>query len=333
MVIVIGGTGLVGSHLLCNLAQEEEQIVATFQRSHKIEQVRQVFMHYFPDNGNVLFGKIQWECCAVNDVYTLGELINEGDTVYHCAALVSFHRRDFDRLMKINREGTANVVNACLDKKAKILGYISSTAAIGGEQGKTTTEKDKWKKTPTISAYSISKHGAEKEVFRGIEEGLKVALVNPCVILGAGNWKESSLTILGQVNKGLSFYPSGANATVDARDVANVIHRLVKEEILGERFLLIGSNQNFRILFTEMANQMKKKAPSLKAGSFLLNTAWILSSVGAFIFGKRSPITKETLVSAQGTKVYSAEKIEKKLNYTFYTLEESIDNAIKGRVK
>ncbi len=333
MVIVIGGSGLVGSHLLCDLALKEDQVIATFTRKHKIEEVRQIFKHYHGENSARLFEKIGWVELSILDLVGLDELISEGDVVYHCAALVSFHKKDFYQLMKINREGTANVVNTCLANKAEILAYVSSTAAIGGEGDTEVTEKSKWKNTPTTSGYSVSKHSAEKEILRGIEEGLKAVMVNPCVILGAGNWKESSLTMLQQVDKGLSFYPPGANAIVDARDVSKALQLVVEKELQGERFLLIGGNHKFKDLFSKMALAMNKKPPSILANKGLLYFAWLMASFFSGLLGKRSPITKETIESALGTKTYSAKKFVDVFDYRFYSLDETIENAIAGRIR
>jgi dihydroflavonol-4-reductase len=332
MVIVTGGTGLVGSHLLCKLSQSETKIFATYQTKSKINRVKQIFQFYHPKQWESLWTKVEWLKVDINNIPEIEELIQFEDEVYHCAALVSFHHKDFKKLIKINREGTSNMVNVSLAKGIKKMVYVSSTAAITGGDISTVDENSKWKKSGKTSAYSISKYSAEKEVWRGIEEGLNAVMVNPCVILGAGNWDESSLTILREVHKGLKFYPTGGNAIVDARDVVNVMHELMKGEIDSQRFLLIGSNQPFKNLFDTIALKMGKKKPSIMAKRNLLNTAKIILSIGAFFRGKRSPITKETVNSACDTVVYSSEKIKKQLDYSFFTLEETIDNAIKGKI-
>ncbi len=333
MVIVIGGTGLVGSHLLLELVGTETQIVATFQTKRKIEQVKKMFRFYQTENSENLWSKIIWKKVNVNDIVGLEELISEGDEVYHCAALVSFHKRDFNRLMKVNREGTTNVVNVCLTNNIKKLCYVSSTAAVSGGADTEVSEATKWKKTPETSGYSISKYGAEREVWRGIEEGLNAVMVNPCVILGAGNWSDSSLTILGTIKKGLKFFPPGGNAIVDARDVAKVMRKLMKSEIQAERYLLIGENISFKTLFTRIAKKMKKSPPKLAVGRFGLNAARYIFGFLYLFSKKRSPITKDTVNSALSTVVYANKKCRRELNYTLSPLEDTIDNAIKGRLK
>lgn len=333
MVIVIGGTGLVGSHLLYELSQHEEKLIASYQTEKKIKKVRQLFDYYNAEQAEKFWKKIEWRKLNINDLYELDSFISEDDEVYHCAALVSFHRRDFNQLIKVNREGTTHVVNVCLAKRIKKLCYVSSTAAVSGGAENQVDEQTKWKKTPETSAYSISKNGAEREVWRGITEGLSAVIVNPCVILGAGDWGESSLTILGQIQKGLSFYPPGGNAIVDARDVAQTMRILMKSDTEAERFLLIGENVSFENLFRAIALQMGKRPPSKAVGSLGLNLARYIFGFLHLFTTKRSPITVETVNSALSTVVYSNEKCVKTLDYSFYKLDATIENAVNGRLK
>ena len=130
----------------------------------------------------------------------------------------------------------------------------------------------------------------------------------------------------------MKFFPTGGNAIVDARDVANVMVKLMSSEIHSERYLLIGSNQKFKLLFDKIADEMGKKKPSIKANKGLLNVARIVLSFFAFLQAKRSPITKETINSACDTVTYSSDKIKKAVHYTFYSLDETIENAIAGKI-
>jgi dihydroflavonol-4-reductase len=332
MVIVIGGTGLVGSHLLCELVKTESALQATYQTESKIKKVKTLFAFYFGTDAEEKWKKITWNCVSINDLVSLEELISAGDEVYHCAALVSFNRNDFNRLMKINREGTSNVVNVCLDKRIKKLAYVSSTSAVSGGNEKEVDENTKWKKSDDTSAYSISKYGAEREVWRAIYEGLSAVIVNPSVILGAGDWKESSLTILQQMEKGLAFYPPGANAIVDARDVAICLHKLMKSEIEGERFLLIGENVSFKTLFEKIAARLGKKPPSIAVGYVGLTFARLFMQFTSFLLFRKTPITVETVNSSLSSTVYVNQKVKEAIDYHFYDLDETIDNAVKGKI-
>ncbi|MEJ6616543.1 MAG: NAD-dependent epimerase, partial [Crocinitomicaceae bacterium] len=183
------------------------------------------------------------------------------------------------------------------------------------------------------SGYSISKYNAEREVWRGIEEGLNAVMVNPCVILGAGNWNDSSLTIFRTLENGLKFYPPGKNATVDARDVSNIMIALMKSDIHSERFLCIGSNQTFYTLMSEISKQLNVKAPSIKTGRFIVEVARKFSWFFSLFSSKKPSITKETVQSLFGEIAYSNAKIKAAIGFEFTSLEDTIDNALQGRIK
>ncbi len=335
MVLITGASGLVGSHLLLEILRNTtEEVTAMYRDLAKKEGVLKLFMHYAPENYEVLFDRIIWIQGDVLDVCFLDEHFQGVSTVYHCAAKVSFVQKDFLALMSVNRLGTANVVNACLDHGIKVLAYVSSTSALGSKEGEVVTEETRWEKSGATSGYSISKYSAEKEVWRGKEEGLNVVVVNPCLIIGAGNWNDSSLTLLRAVDRGLSFYATGANAVVDARLVAAAMVKLVLQKVYNERYLLIGSNITFLALFTAIATRLGKKAPHRKVSKLLMGVAWRLASFVAWCKGLPSSITKESARSAFCTTVYSSTKI----NAVFpdlknYSLEETIDNAVKGRIQ
>lgn len=332
MIFITGGTGLLGSHLLFQLSESNVHLRAIYLNEKKLENVRRVFLYYDPINGESRFNKIEWVECDILDVVTLFDRLKGITHVYHCAAIVSFQRKDYFKLMKINRQGTSNVVNCCLELGVKKLCHVSSTAAIGGEGEPVISENSKWKQSPKTSGYSISKYSAEKEVWRGVEEGLDVVIVNPCVIIGAGDWNESSLTIFRSINKGLKFYTNGANAFVDARDVTNVMVRLMNSEVKNERYLCIGENSTFKNLFDHIATALNKKKVSILVKPWMAGITWRITWIYSKITGRETTITKETARSAFNNASYDGSRIKEVLDIKFRTIDEMVSNAVKGRI-
>ena len=329
MVFVTGATGLLGTHVLVELLKRGEQIRALYRSPEKQAFVRSVFGHFFGAEADQQFQKIEWIQGDILDISSLEEGIEGCEKVFHCAALVSFKKRDFKRLMKTNKEGTANVVNVSLNAGIKQFCHVSSTAAIGRAASKEFySETDKWVNGAENSNYAISKYSAENEVWRGKEEGMDVVIVNPSVILGVGNWNESSLSIFKVVKKGLKFFTPGTNAFVDARDVAYVLCELSEQNITNERFLVISENVPFKLLFEQIAAQFGVKAPHIEVKRWMAGLAWRIEGVLAFLFGKKQNITKETAKSSMMTTKYSNEKIKSVLNYDFIPIEESVKDAV-----
>ena len=332
MIFVTGGTGLVGSHLLAELTKKDVPITAIYRNPEKIKTVQKIFEFYHKEKASKFFNKIKWEKCDVLDIPRLEELMENHDEVYHCAAIVSFKKRDFSRMIQINRYGTANMVNVALAKNIKKFCYVSSTAAVGNKDvpsDELVDEEGKWILTDETSGYSIAKYSAEKEVWRGAEEGLNVVIVNPSIVFGAGNWKESSLVIFNTIKKGLRFYSPGSNAFVDARDVARIMIQLTDNNIFNQRFLCIGENTTFKNVFETIAQRIGKSAPKHQVSKVLMGFAWRISVFWSVITFTSPAITKSSAQSAFKKIKFSNKKIREKLNYNFFDLKEMVDNAVE----
>ena len=231
MILVTGGTGLVGTHLLYDLVRSGKKVRALKRNSSDISSVKKVFSYYSSDVDE-LMKEIEWVNADLLDVYTLLDVMEGVTDVYHCAAMVSFEPKHIDEMLRVNIEGTANMVNAALEKGIRKFCHISSIATVGrSEHGAVSTEETFWKSSPDNSNYAISKYGAEREVWRAAEEGLNVVIVNPSLIIGAGNWQQSSSNMFSKAYKGIKFYTDGENGFVDVRDVASVAIKLMESKI------------------------------------------------------------------------------------------------------
>ena len=333
MVFVTGGTGLLGSHLIFSLLTSGEKVRAIYRDASKIQHVSRLFEFY---SSSHLFNEIEWVSCDVLDVVTLEIAMTGCNEVYHCAAKVSFLSKDFQSMLKINREGTANVVNCALALSVERFCYVSSTAAVGKTSDSSGSyfviETNKWIATDPHSGYAISKYVAENEVWRGVEEGLNAVIINPSVILGPASWNESSMTIFRTLSKGLKFYTAGSNAFVDVRDVVKAMRTLMNTPTsFQQRYLCTGTNISFLNLFQLIAKEMKIKPPYLFAGTILSGLAWRVSSIIGWFTGKVS-ITKDSAKSAQSNVVYDSSKLISTLNFHFNSLEDTIQHAVEGRL-
>lgn len=327
MIFVTGGSGLVGSHLLNQLTKQNKSVCALKREGSNTELVRQLFAHY----GNSHFDAIDWVDGDITEPASLTDALAGCTEVYHCAALVSFDPRDANVLYKLNVEGTANVVNACLEAGVKRLCHVSSTAATGAPtNNEPVTEKYKWE-NKNGSYYSVSKHRAEQEVYRGIEEGLNAFIVNPCVIIGPGDWNKSSLIMFKQMEKGVSHYGMGSNAIVDARDVANAMIKLMETNVVGERYLLIGENLPFKKTMNTIADALGKKRPAKPAKPWKLAIAWRMLKFITWFTGKPPLVSKQSAASSLQNISYSNEKVKQTIEIDFHPLNQAVQNVIDFR--
>ncbi len=324
MILVTGGTGLVGAHLLYKLVSENETVKAIYRTERKLENVKNVFSCY-TDNYENLLNKIEWVKADLLDIPSLNEAFHNVNYVYHCAAFVSFEPDKYQQLRRTNIEGTANIVNLCISNRVKKLCYVSSIATIGNPvKNEPITEETHWNPEEDNSVYAITKYGAEMEVWRGTQEGLDAVIVNPGVILGAGIWRYGSGSIFKKIHKGVNYYTSGSIGLVSVNDVVKIMIRLLKSDITHEKYILVGENWSYKTFLQNAAKAVNVKPPKKLAKPWLLNIGWRLDWLKRILTGKRRILTKHLAQSLTLSKNYDNAKVIAALNYEFEPIDQIV---------
>ena len=324
---------MVGAHLLYDLAKAGKKGRALKRPGSSTASVEKTFGYYHSDP-QALFSLIEWVEGDVTDIYSLLDAMEGATDVYHSAAMISFNSQDHVLMEKINIEGTANIVNAALEKGIRKLCHVSSVAAIGRpEHPQTITEKLIWKNSPGNSRYSISKYGAEREVWRGAEEGLNVVIVNPGIIIGPGNWLTGSTTMFNVAYKGLKYFTEGVCGFVDVRDVTKAMVQLMESDITYERFILTSENLRYRDFLSLIHTELGRPAPSVKATKLMTGIAWRAEKLRSAFIGGKPLITKETVTAAHEENYFSNEKIKQMLGFSFIPIEISVKDTSKIFIK
>jgi dihydroflavonol-4-reductase len=326
-ILVTGGTGLIGTHLLYALCSGGRKVRAIRRHGSQVELVKKLFAWYDPAHGEELFSGIEWVDADLNDIISLKEAMTGMEYIYHCAAMVSFLPEDRQMMMKVNVEGTANLVNMSIQSGIRKFCHCSSVAAIGKpERGNLIDESLVWKTSSANTWYAISKYGSEREVWRASEEGLNVVIVNPSVVIGPGDPGRSSAQLYQSVKNGLKFYTGGITGFVDVRDVANAMVQLMESDLTGERFILSAENLPYKTLFEYFAKYSESRPPRYRAGRFLSEMAWRLEKIRSFITGQKPLITRETARNANTRRYFSHEKVKKAIGFEFRPIESSAEN-------
>lgn len=306
MILVTGGTGLVGAHLLLKLAGDGHKVRALYRSEASIGKTKSLFVL----NANPNFDAIEWVKGDITDIPTLEDAFAGIDTVFHCAAHISFEPKDEDILRKINIEGTANMVNCALDFGVKKFCHFSSIAALGDPKAhEPITEETEWNPEIRHSDYAISKYGAEMEVWRAWQEGLNVLVVNPGLIFGAGFRDAGSGKIFKAVKRGQFFYTNGNCGIVAVEDVVEATLKLMQADTDGERFTLVGENISYKNMLDIIAGSMGKKAASIYATPFMTSIAWRLDWFLSKIMGQKRKLTRSMARSSHNTDTYDNAKV------------------------
>jgi dihydroflavonol-4-reductase len=319
MILVTGASGLVGSHLVTQLVKEGKKVRALYRSA----------VPGMPGSD-----KVEWIKGDILDVVALEEAMNGVEKVYHCAAIVSFNPKKRKALNLTNVEGTANVVNACVDAGIQKLLFVSSVAALGRIRENTAiNETMNWSEETSNSEYGKTKYFAEMEVWRGIGEGLDAVIVNPVIILGASDWEKGSSGLFKSAYDEFPWYTEGISGFVDVADVVKAMILLMESSVSSERFILCADSIPYRAIFTQMANNFAKKPPHRKVTPLLAAIVWRWEAIKAKFTGKDPLLTKETARTAAAKVRFDNSKLKQQFPAFDYTPVETSLKRICSELK
>lgn len=325
-ILVTGATGLLGSTISKQLLALGHSVSVLHRKSSDRTLLRDIAQDLNWVEGDVL------------DVMGLEKAISNVDRVVHTAAMVSFVQKEKRQMHRVNVEGTANVVNACLNVGIKKLCHISSVAALGRPQRiqKNSNEiiaideNQRWIDSSSNSNYAVTKYLAELEVWRGIAEGLNAVILNPSVILGEGDWHKSSTQLFKYVFNEKPFYSEGLLNYVDVADVSEAACRLLFSAISGERFIVSGGTVTYKHFFESVAKALDKKPPKWRVNPILAEMVWRFEAFRSLVTGKAPLLTKETARAAQHHYRFVGDKLTAHTGIQYRTLEETVNRVCKS---
>lgn len=335
MILVTGGTGLVGSHLLLSLVSTGKNVRAIYRTEESLNAVRNVFSYSCSDKESEhLFSKIDWQKADITDIPSLEAAFKGVEYVFHCAAMVSFDTSKDQALRKVNIEGTANIVNYCIKNKVKKLCHVSSIATFDQKPGeKVITELSLWNKELDHNMYAITKYGAEMEVWRAGQEGIPVVIINPGVIIGPGFWNSGSGKIFQKVYEGLDYYFPKTTGFVGVWDVVKVMEELTFSPVNNEEFILVSENISFREVFEMTANSLGKPVPTKKLKKWMIVVGWIWQEISGLFSQKERQLDSRSQKSLFEHSFYSSGKLGQEKNFEFEPISKVIEKTASAFIK
>jgi dihydroflavonol-4-reductase len=316
-ILVTGGTGLVGStliHLLLEKGYTDLRVLARAKSNKSLLGSKQ--------------HELEWVVGDLLDLHSLEEAMRDIDVVFHCAALVSFVKKDAKKILEMNLQGTANVVNIALHQKVKRLIHVSSIAALNGED-----EQSYFNYSSSYSTYGLSKFLSEQEVWRGFAEGLKGAIVNPGIILGAGFWNSGPLGLIKMIDKGFPFYPTGITGFVDVRDVAEFMILAFENQLNEERYILVAENASYQKVLSSMARNLGKNPPPFAIHPILRKMVSLGLRLGSLFGLHPALISPESLEGSAKRNHYNNSKSLQVEDFCYRPLDETIYEMVEAYFK
>ncbi|MFM2317061.1 MAG: hypothetical protein RLZZ155_1393 [Bacteroidota bacterium] len=325
MNFVTGATGLIGSHLVLRLVEEGMPVTALFRNEKGQSEVYNLFQFYGKEN---LFPLVEWVKGDVEDADDMYELTEGADIVFHCAAIVSYHKKEASRMLEVNINGTKNVVNACIENDVKHLIHISSISALGDSKGEIIDEETPRNFNDYHSNYSKGKYLSEQEVWRGVQEGLNATILNPGVIFGPNNCTRSSGTMIARIDKGLPALPAGGSGIVSVLDVVEVMVLAAKQAPTNERYILCAENVRMSELFTKIANALHVKIGKNIAKKWQIVLVYYMEALIELFTGKRATITREIIRNYDEVKQFDGSKVTRAFEFQYRDTFTSIEDTI-----
>lgn len=323
MILVTGGTGLVGSHLLLELTRNDHRVRAIYRDPKSLDRVLDLFSLY-TEHADSLMRKIDWMEADLNNLPVLERAFEGIRLVFHSAALISFDPNDFNKLVAVNEVGTSNIVNLCIAHGVSKLCYVSSIAALGKNPGqKWVDEETEWRNA-NVNPYALTKHLAEMEVWRGTQEGVPAVIVNPGVIIGPGFWGSGSGKLFRTAARGPKFFPPGGTGITTVEDVVRLMLLLMDSEVENERFIVVNENWSYRELLGNLTRNLNRKPPTNKIPLWVLKVLWRIDWLAHLLTGKKRRLSKAQVQSMTSRTFYSNEKAKMLLEFEYSSLEDAI---------
>jgi len=331
MIFVTGATGILGRVIVLDLLKKGKVVRAAKRAGSNLDEVRLSY-RFYTDDADEWFRKIEWFDVDFFDQDNLSKALENVEEIYHTAAKVSFHPKDKKELYHTNIEGTKQLLYACQNTSVKKFCFVSSIAVFDGlNENGWVDENCDYNPKLDHSGYAVSKHFSEMEVWRASAEGLNVVIVNPGMIIGTGNWHQSSGTLFHTFEKN-KYNFSGGTAYVDVRDVAKICIELMDRNIFGKAFILISENMRYQ----QFGNLIRGKLglPPLKIlSSSTLNFGLWMNRFLGWIFPKLKMITPSNIAAVTTFQPIANEKVKNELSYEFIPVKESIDFHLNNYIR
>jgi len=256
--LVTGASGFLGSCLCRALLAQGHEVIALHRPT------------------SILSGLEGLPVCRVVgdmlDPASLTRAFDSVDVVFHTAAPMR-PEADGRTAIEAHALGTRNVLQAAQRTRVRRLVHTSSVAALGipdvppstpPENSPLLDETHSWNYVPDRWPYAYAKHTSEQEVLRAVQAGLDAVIVNPSVVLGAGDWYRTRRSLVAYLARGslIPAVPGGLNA-VHIDDVVAGHLAALNRGRAGERYILGGDNLTLPELLRITAEVVGRRPPRL----------------------------------------------------------------------
>lgn len=312
---VTGATGLVGINLVTSLKNDGWSVVALHRPTSNLKYLK-------PLDATLVEGSIA-------DKESLRRAMPEApDVVFHVAANLSLARKGDAAQTRDNVEGTRNVVELSIEKRARRLVHTSSVAAYGFHRS-LISEATRTNALEVPVNYTRTKYLAEEEVRAGIRRGLDAVILNPANILGpydAHGWARMIRLVASGKLPGV---PSGGGAFCHVHEVAKAHVAAAERGRTGEHYLLGGVHATYLEVAAMAATLTGGKAPARAMPPWLFTLLSRVLPAVSLLSGRPADITPEVALMLNLDFSVDSSKAERDLGYRQVPLREMVEDSCR----
>jgi nucleoside-diphosphate-sugar epimerase len=321
-VLVTGGSGFVGAHVILQLLGAGQQVSTTVRNLNRESSVRAMLQAGQEPGDRLAFFAADLESDA-----GWREAVAGCEYIVHVASPISAiapkHEND---LIVPAREGTLRVLRAARDANVKRVVLTSTCGAVyyGHPPRNTPFDETSWTiVNDELTAYVKSKVLAERSAWDFIStegRGLELSVVNPAGIFGpilAPDYS-SSIELIKRLMSGMPGAPRIYFGVVDVRDVADLHLRAMTHPLAkGERFIAVSGDS---ISMVEIAKMLRarlgasaRRVPRLQLPDWMVRLA-----------ARRDPSVRQLLPLLGKIRNATSEKARRVLGWSPRSNEEAL---------
>jgi dihydroflavonol-4-reductase len=317
-VLVTGGAGFIGSHLVHRLCEAGVAV--------RVFELPQAPVDHLPlDHVEVIRGDIR-------DRQSLERAVRGCREVYHLAANPNLWTQQRGLFGQVNYRGTVQVLEAALSAGVhRILHTSTESILTRARQTGPIGEDQQVGIRDVVGPYCRSKFRAERHAFRLARKGAPILIVNPTLPIGPGDRGRSPPTqmVLDFCRGKRREYLDAELNLIDVRDVAEGMVRAMERGRPGRRYLLGHENLSIRELFSVLAGLTGLPEPRWRVPYPLALAAAYTSEFLADVFTHRVPAATVTGVKlTQRTMHFDARRSLAELGLAPRPVRESLADMV-----
>ena len=316
-VLVTGGTGFVGAHVVRALLRRGERPRCLVRATSTLRNLEGLPVE-------IVSGELQ-------DPPSLARALKGVATVYHCAADYRLYAADPRAIYANNVEGTRNVLRAAAEAGVTKVVYTSSVGALGfSRDGRPADEETPSALEDMVGHYKRSKYQAERVVDEWVGQGLPVVVVNPSTPVGELDVRPTPTgeMIVRFLRRRMPAYVETGLNVVDVRDVAEGHVLAAEKGKVGERYILGDRNMTLREILQTLAGLTGLPAPRLKLPHWIPLAVAAVDTGIARVTGRSPALPLEGVAMSRHRMFFDARKAVRDLGLPQTPVEEALARAV-----